>query len=823
MKTKRFLSYLLAGAMAFSAVPTILPQAAIASEMEIQSVEDKELLNIPDANFRKVIVEKILGANRDPIPGDAVTPPSGYTDPIYGSDLAKMKLIESMELKPWTHADVKNIKSIEGLEYFTGLKNFDIQNVQLSSIDFSKNTNLEKIRVDKCRVPEGVNVNGLKNLEELILSDNVYKSIDLSTNTKLKKLQSTAPYSEKEEGLKSIDLSNNPELTVLNLTLNPLKEINISNNKNLEEILFTWTDVEKINLSNLSKLKKITGSSHFLKEAKFNDNPELEIINLTETPVTNLELKNLPSLRILNIAYSYELKSLNVDNFKNLERLDIGNSALETLSVKGADKLKEINSYKNKFKNVDLSDLTSLYSVDFRENQLESIVLKNNTGLDKIRVQNNNLKELNVAEAPALRYIECENNMIEGLDTKGLKLNNISCFDNSIKTLDLQDSNISSAGNAKISKQEITVIGKEVDGKLQLNIADIVGKENLAKVKSVSGGTFDSATGIVAVDIDSPKFEYVYHTATKQNYKNENFDIDMEVKVNVFNDDSIFMMELEKAPDKVDYIAGEKFDPTGMIIRLVDNEGVTIEIGPDKFEKYGISYSNAKLKTSDKIFKIERYGTRTIEIKINVKSSGGGGSVQPVTDGKSYIDGYPDGTFKPDDSISRAESAKIISFALKGFDGNKSYETNFTDIPEDSWYKNIVGYMEELKAIDGYDDGTFKPDNKITRAEFAAIVARLNGYKETSVTSKFSDTDDHWAKSYIEFAESKGWVKGYDDGTFKPENEITRAEAVTIINRVLGLEINEEEIDNNIDKYKQFTDLTKEHWAFYQIMKATNY
>ncbi len=823
MKTKRIMSYLLAGTMAFSAIPTILPQIAVASGVEMQSIDEKELLDIPDENFRKVIVEKFLGSDRDPIP-EGATAPAGYTDPIYGSDLAKIKLIDKMELKSWTHSAVRNIKSLEGLGYFTGLKEFDVQQVALQSIDFSKNTNLEKIRVNKCGIEKGINVKGLVNLENLTLSDNVHNSLDLSTNTKLKILQSTAPYSEKNKGLTSIDLSNNTELTEVNLSINPLKSIDVSKNKKLEEILFTWTDVETMDLSNFPNLKKVTGISDYLVEAKLNDNPELETINLTNTPITKLDLNNSPKIRVLNIAYSSALKSLNVENFKNLERIDMGNSAMEKLEVKGAEKLKDINAFKNKLKTVDLSDLTALYSVDFRENELETVILKNNTGLDKIRVQNNKLKELKVEEAPAIRYIECENNQIGELNTKGLKLNNISCLNNKIKTLDLQDSNISSANNAKLSKQNIVISGNLEDGKLKVNISDVVGKENADKLKSVTGGTFDKATGIVLLDPASPSFEYVYHTATKQNWNNIDFDINMEVAVNVFNSSKVVSMELVKKPDKVDYKAGERFNPEGMIIKLTDDKDISIEIGPEEFDKYGISYDSRALLPSVKTIEISKTGIeKTISIPITVTRIGGGGSTTPVVQGKSYIDGYEDGTFKPDNPITRAESAKIISVALKGFDNKKVYDSSFSDIPEDSWYKNIVGYMEELKAIDGYEDGTFKPDSKITRAEFATIVARLNGYKEADVESKFDDLEGHWAKSYIEFAESKGWIEGYGDGTFKPDNEITRAEAVTIINRILELEIDKEEIDKNIEKYEQFSDVTKEHWAYYQILKSTNY
>ncbi len=185
-----------------------------------------------------------------------------------------------------------------------------------------------------------------------------------------------------------------------------------------------------------------------------------------------------------------------------------------------------------------------------------------------------------------------------------------------------------------------------------------------------------------------------------------------------------------------------------------------------------------------------------------------------------YIDGYPDGTFRPDNSITRAEAAKVLALALTdNFDQNKSFDDNFRDVESDAWYAKVIGYLKSIDAIDGYEDGTFKADKNITRAEFAKIIAKIDGLSDSSEHDKFSDVEaKHWAKGYIENIAVKGYIVGYPDGTFKAENSITRAEVVTIVNRMLKK--NTDSISNKTEN--KFNDITDAHWAFKDVLAATN-
>ena len=190
----------------------------------------------------------------------------------------------------------------------------------------------------------------------------------------------------------------------------------------------------------------------------------------------------------------------------------------------------------------------------------------------------------------------------------------------------------------------------------------------------------------------------------------------------------------------------------------------------------------------------------------------------------AYIIGYDneDGTsvVRPENPITRAEVATIFYRLLDEESRNKfrTQECDFSDVNVGSWYNNNVATVAAAGIINGYEDGTFRPDKKITRAEFAAIAARF-----TSLTYEgeplFGDTAGHWAEQAINNAAITGWVDGYEDGTFEPDSEITRAEAITLINRVLYRYIREENMHEGMVNW---SDNTEDKWYYEAIQEATN-
>ena len=188
----------------------------------------------------------------------------------------------------------------------------------------------------------------------------------------------------------------------------------------------------------------------------------------------------------------------------------------------------------------------------------------------------------------------------------------------------------------------------------------------------------------------------------------------------------------------------------------------------------------------------------------------------------AYIIGYPDGTVQPNGEITRAEVATIFFRLLKD-DVREKYFTktnDFSDVSRSDWFNNPVSTMAELGIVKGYPDGTFRPNEPITRAEFAAIAARFDESTRYGET-RFTDVAGHWAIREIAKAYNNGWIKGYPDNTFRPNRNITRAEAMTLINRVLNrAPETEKDLLSNMNKWSDNMDV--DAWYYLAVQEATN-
>ena len=180
---------------------------------------------------------------------------------------------------------------------------------------------------------------------------------------------------------------------------------------------------------------------------------------------------------------------------------------------------------------------------------------------------------------------------------------------------------------------------------------------------------------------------------------------------------------------------------------------------------------------------------------------------------KSYIKGYEDNTFRPNGKITRAEASMMIARIMSGEDSFSGNSDKYSDA-NNAWYSGAINYVENKGIIKGYPDGHFRPNNNITRAEFVQMVANyLN--EGVDVKSGFRDVNDHWAKDAIDIVTDKGYIKGYPDGYFRPDKEITRAEAVSILNATFSI------VDSNINSV-DFKDVDKSQWYYNEISKALN-
>lgn len=201
-------------------------------------------------------------------------------------------------------------------------------------------------------------------------------------------------------------------------------------------------------------------------------------------------------------------------------------------------------------------------------------------------------------------------------------------------------------------------------------------------------------------------------------------------------------------------------------------------------------------------------------------SDSGVGDWLNMADHMAYLHGYPDGTFGPQKQMTRAEAAQMFYNLL--LDQNIESDRFFTDVKDDAWYAPAVEALAELGVINGYADGTFRPNASITRAEFTAMAMRF-ARDTLDGGSIFSDvTTGDWFYAPVTSAADYGWINGYPDGTFRPNAPITRAEVAAVVNRMLEREADEAYIAAHGDDLRQFSDLSTTYWAYETIMEATN-
>lgn len=189
-------------------------------------------------------------------------------------------------------------------------------------------------------------------------------------------------------------------------------------------------------------------------------------------------------------------------------------------------------------------------------------------------------------------------------------------------------------------------------------------------------------------------------------------------------------------------------------------------------------------------------------------------------DHNEYIKGYPDNSVRPEGLITREEVATVF-YRLLNEDYReiiKTEEHKFIDVEYDRWSKKYIASLARGEILSGYKDGSFRPSENITRAELATIASRFDklSYFEGN---KFIDIDNHWANKYINSASEKGWVNGYLDKTFRPNKFITRAEFIELVNNVLNRKVSRENI---LENSRKFNDLDSEKWYYEAIKEATN-
>lgn len=185
-----------------------------------------------------------------------------------------------------------------------------------------------------------------------------------------------------------------------------------------------------------------------------------------------------------------------------------------------------------------------------------------------------------------------------------------------------------------------------------------------------------------------------------------------------------------------------------------------------------------------------------------------------------YLFGYPEGTFGPDQNMTRAEVAQMFYNLL--VDKNVAITASFEDVPADAWYAKSVNTLASMGIISGVGENRFEPERSITRAEFTSMAMKFTK-GALDGTNVFSDVrSGDWFYEAVVGSIQYGWIEGYEDGTFRPENRITRVEVTSIVNKMLGRFADREFVAGHADELNAFSDVTSTHWGYYHIVEATN-
>ncbi len=252
--------------------------------------------------------------------------------------------------------------------------------------------------------------------------------------------------------------------------------------------------------------------------------------------------------------------------------------------------------------------------------------------------------------------------------------------------------------------------------------------------------------------------------------------------------------------------------PTGK--KLTDDNYYTITVK-----------SSGKAKADYEVVLKDRSGN-----EVTGKTDANGVVMLPGKKHSAYIFGYPDSTFRPEGNMSRAEAAAIFARLISEEKGEKisGTSTSFKDVSKNEWYINYISYLEKYEIIKGYSDKTFRPDDFVSRAEFIAMTVRyyglFNDVSFTSTTVKYTDVpSSYWAVKEIAYAKNIGWLNGYADGTFRGDNNITRAEVVAVVNRATGRSADIDYVNKNFTKLNRFTDVNdSSKWYFADVNEAAN-
>ncbi|MDU2292662.1 MAG: S-layer homology domain-containing protein [Peptococcus niger] len=582
-------------------------------------------------------------------------------------------------------------------------------------------------------------------------------------------------------------------------------------------------------------------------------NPQLEELDCAENQMWALDVSENPALSRLYCGENH-LTDLVLNN-PELTTLFCNMNQLKTLDLSGSPKLETLGCYSNKIAALDVSRNAALKEILCDRNKLTSLDVTNNSALEELECTENKLTELIVGNHPALNKIKCEKNRLTNLDLKanasiiefdGTDQEYDISADGSNLTYDLKllpgsfdGTKASGWAGGSVSGDTLTLDTTKPD-KVTYEYEAMVGKK-LSVTLNVSYGelanvTFDANGGDgIMKDMSLVKgsiFTLPDCTFTAPSDKEfKAWEVGGTEKavgdsMTLLGDTTVKALWKDQIPGPAEIvtITFDKNGGSGTMPSVTKNKGESYKLPACTFTApEGKTFKAWQVGTEEKAVGDSITVDANTTVKALWKEAGQPSEEKPAVVGSSaaYLTGYPDGSIRPNGFVTRAESAKIIA-SLKGLDLSAGGQPAFKDLAS-SWYTPYIKAVVNQGLMRGYMDGTFKPNAPITRAEFAQMIMPLD--KASKARAPFTDVKGHWAEKAINQAYGNGRIKGYPDGTFRPDGQITRAEAVTICNNFFNRKADKAGLEaslKNPGKIKTFTDLDKSHWAYYEILEAAN-
>ena len=749
---------MLAMAFAVAAGITSVPAKTVKADGDIEINET----NFPDEKFRKLILEENYGK-------DGILTEAEISDVklffAYG-DIASLKGIEYFTSLEALICDGNKLTSLD-LSKNTKLKKLDCRYNDLTSLDLTNNTALEELY---CQANDLTCLDLSKNTALVNLScyENKLTSLDLSKNIDIEYVkcgdyEKTIPGSGRYQGLiSSIDLSGCPKLKQLNCSKNPVKELDLSNNPDLVELHCCYCSLEKLDLSNNTNIESVYCDNCSLSDINVKGCFGLDTLSCDNNKLTSLDLSNLGVLKALS-ANNNQLTAIDLTNDNSLQNMYLSH---------------------NNLKNIDLSDSELYWWMDLSYNQLSSLDLSTCGNLRKLNVRSNKLTSINI-DKTIVWELKCDDNQLKSLSINNGKIEELYCENNKLTSITIKNPKYFKAlhcANNQLTKIKIydnmsyiSCYGNKIKE------LDISANETLKR--SVAEGTFDVKTNKNGANYYSYCYHWDYSDNDLGEDVDVYDVVEIDPDVKIKNGDK-GLMTMDKNYAEVicgktlQLGAAFKESANDTTWKSSDETIATVDkTGKVKGKMAGTVTITAECKG-------KKAGC-TLTVLYKDVTSKKDFWFKPTNEltAMNVVKGYDKQTkFKPANECTRAQMLTFI-WRLKGEPKPDAKTCTFPDVKESDYFFKPVIWAVENGITTGYGDGTFKPQNVCTRAQTVTFLWRLAGTPEpTSSMCKFSDVKekDYFFKPVI-WASEKNIVAGYKDGTFKPQGKCLRRQMVTFL------------------------------------------